>query len=70
MEKDSIFPTQRKEEKQCLNNYRFMSPLLVYGKALERHVDMTEVDWFTGIDLFVSPQPGFKMVNSCINQLF
>ena len=47
-----------------------MSPLLVYGKALERHVDMTEVDWFTGIDLFVSPQPGFKMVNSCINQLF
>ena len=39
-------------------------------KALERHVDMTEVDWFTGIDLFVSPQPGFKMVNSCINQLF
>ena len=67
--KASIVPVHNKNHKQLIQNYRPISLLLVCGKIVERLIYNKMFEFFTENELIAHNQSGFKLGNSCINQL-
>ena len=67
--KGSIVPVHKKNDKQCLNNYRRISLLTICSKIFERLIFNEMFGFFIENDLISQHQSGFKPGNSCINQL-
>ena len=66
--KGNVVPIHKKDDKQCLSNYRPVSLLPICGKIFERLI-FNEVFKFIENE-FISPnQSGFKPGDSCTNQL-
>ena len=66
--KRNVVPIHKKDDKQCLSNYRPVSLLPICGKIFERLI-FNEVFKFIENE-FISPnQSGFKPGDSCTNQL-
>ena len=67
--KDNIVPIHKKGNKQTLKNYRSASLLPISGKILERLTFNKIFEFFIENKLLSSSQSGFKLGDSCINQL-
>ena len=67
--KGSIVPVHKKNDKQCLNNYRPISLLPICSKIFERLIFNEMFEFFIENDLISQHQSGFKPGDSCINQL-
>ena len=67
--KDNIVPVHKKNNKQCLNNYRPISLLPIRSKICERLIFNEMFGFFIEIDLISQHQSGFKPGDSSINQL-
>ena len=67
--KANIVPIHKKGDKQTLENYRPVSLLPICGKILERLVFNKMFNFFIENKLISSNQSGFKLSDSCINQL-
>ena len=67
--KGSIVPVHKKNDKQCLNNYRPISLLPLCSKIFERLIFNEMFEFFIENNLISQHQSGFKPGNSCINQL-
>ena len=66
--KGSIVPVHKKNDKQCLNNYRPISLLPICSKIFERLIFNEMFGFLIEIDLISQHQSGFKPGDSCINQ--
>ena len=66
--KGNIVPVHKKNDKQCLNNYRPISLLPICGKIFERLV-FNMFGFFIENDLISQHQSAFKPGGSRINQL-
>ena len=67
--KGSIVPVHKKNDKQCLNNYRPISLLPICSKIFERLIFNEMFEFFIENNLISQHQSGFKPGDSCINQL-
>ena len=67
--KGSIVPVHKKNDKQCLNNYRPISLLPICSKIFERLIFNKMFGFFIENDLISQHQSRFKPEDSCINQL-
>ena len=67
--KGSIVPVHKKNDKQCLNNYRPISLLSICSKIFERLIFNEMSEFFIENDLISQHQSDFKPGDSCINQL-
>ena len=67
--KGNIVPIHKKGDKQILRNYRPVSLLPICGKILERLMFNEIFEFFIANKLISSSQSGFKLDDSCINQL-
>ena len=67
--KGSIVPVHKKNDKQCLNNYRPLFLISICSKILERLIINVMFGFFTENDLTSQHQSGFKPGDSCLNQL-
>ena len=67
--KGSIVPVHKKNDKQCLNNYRPISLLPICSKSFERLIFKKMLGFFIENGLISQHQSGFKPGDSCINQL-
>ena len=67
--KGNIVPTHKNGDKQTLKNYRSVSLLSVCGKTLERLMFNEMFKFFIVNELISSNQSGFKLGDSCVNQL-
>ena len=67
--KGSIVSVHKKNDKQCLNNYRPISLLPICSKIFERLIFNEMFEFFIENDLISQHQSGFKPGDSCINQL-
>ena len=67
--KANIIPVHKKDDKQCVNNCRPVSLLLVFGKIFEK-ITFNEIYSFLDREkLLNTNQSGFRPFDSCINQL-
>ena len=67
--KANVIPVHKKDDKQCVNNYRPISLLPVFGKFLEKLI-FNEIYYFLDREkLLHTNQSGFGPSNSCVNQL-
>ena len=64
-----MVPAHKKGYKQNLKNYRPVSLLPVAGKIFERIMQNNMYEFFTENNLISPNQSGFKLGDSCINQL-
>ena len=62
-------PVHKKNDKRLLKNYRPISLLPICGKVLERLLYNSMFEFFIQNDLITPNQFGFKIGDSCINQL-
>ena len=67
--KRNVVPIHKKDDKQCLKNYRPMSLLPVCGKSFEKLIFNEIFKFFIENELISPNQSGFKPGQSCINQL-
>ena len=67
--KGSIVPVHKKDDKQCLNNYRPISLLPICSKIFERLIFNDMFEFFIENDLISQHQSSIKPDDSCINQL-
>ena len=67
--KGSIVPVHKKNDKQCLNNYRPISLLPICSKIFERLIFNEMFEFFIENNLISQHQSGFKPGDSYINQL-
>ena len=67
--KGSIVPVHKRNDKQCLNNYRPISLLPIRSKIFERLIFNEMFGFFIKNDLISQHQSGFKPGDPCINQL-
>ena len=67
--KGSIVPVHKKNDKQCLNNYRPLFLIPICSKILERLIINVMLGFFIENDLTSQHQSGFKPGDSCLNQL-
>ena len=67
--KGNIVPIHKNGDKQTLKNYRSVSLLSVCGKTLERLMFNEMFKFFIVNELISSNQSGFKLGDSCVNQL-
>ena len=68
--KRNVVPIHKKDDKQCLRNYRPISLLPVCGKIFEKLIFYEMFKFFIENELISPNQSGFKPGDSCINQLF
>ena len=67
--KTNVVPIHKKNNKQCVTNYRPVSLLPICSKGLERIIYNTMFTYFIENNLISENQSGFKPVDSCVNQL-
>ena len=67
--KGNAVPIYKKDDKQCLKNYRPISLLPICGKIFEKLSFNEMVKFFIENELISPNQSGFKPGDSCINQL-
>ena len=67
--KSNIVPIHKKGDKQILRNYRPVSLLPICGKILKRLMFNEIFEFFIANKFISSSQSGFKLCDSCINQL-
>ena len=67
--KDNIVPAYKKNDIQRLNNCRPISLLTICSKILEELISNEMFRFFIKNDLISQHQSGFKLRDSCINQL-
>ena len=67
--KGNVVPIHKKDYKQCLKNYRPLSLLPICGKTFEKLIFNEMFKVFTENELISPNQLGFKLGDSCINQL-
>ena len=67
--KGNIVPIHKKNDKQCVSNYRPVSLLPICGKILERLIFNKMFSFLTENELISQNQSGFKPGDSCVNQL-
>ena len=67
--KGNVVPIHKKDDKQCLKNYRPISLPPICGKIFEKLVFNEIFKSFIGNELISPNQSGFKPGDSCINQL-
>ena len=68
-QKGNVVPIHKKDDKQCLKNYRPISLLPICGKIFERLIFNEMFKFFIENELISPNQLGFKPGDSCINQL-
>ena len=68
--KANVVSVYKKEDHQCVKNYRLVSLLPVFSKRFERLIYNAVFKHFLDNNLISSSQSGFKPDDSCINQLF
>ena len=67
--KANLVPVYKKDDKQCLKNYRPVSLLPICDKSFEKLI-FNEMFMFFNENNLISPkQSGFKPGDSCLNQL-
>ena len=66
--KGNVIQIHKKDDKQCLKNYRPISLLPICGKVFEKLI-FNEICKFLFNELISPNQSGFKPGDSCINQL-
>ena len=67
--KGNIVTVHKKNDKQCLKNYRAISLFTICCKTLLRLIIMERFGFFMENYLISRHQSGFKLRDSCINQL-
>ena len=67
--KKVVVPIHKKDDKQCLKNYRPLSLLPICGKVFEKLIFNEMFKFFIENKLISPNQSGFKPGDSCINQL-
>ena len=67
--KGNVVQIYKKDGKQCLSNYRPVSPLSICGKIFERLIFSEMFKFFIENELISPNQSRFKPGNSCTNQL-
>ena len=67
--KVNIVPGYKKNDKQCLNNYRALSLQPIYSKIFQRLIFNEIFGFFIENELISQHQSDFKHGDSCINQL-
>ena len=67
--KGNVVPIHKKDDKQCLSNYRPVSLLPICGKIFERLIFNEMFKFFIENELVSPNQSGFKPGDSCTNQL-
>ena len=67
--KRNVVPIHKKDDKQCLRNYRPISLLPVCGKIFQKLIFNEMFKFFIENELISPNQSGFKPGDSCINQL-
>ena len=65
-----MVPIHKKNDKQCIKNYRPVSLLPICSKIYQRLLFNELHKFLNGNDLLSSTQLGFRPGESCINQLF
>ena len=65
----NVVPVHKKSDKQILENYRPVSLLPICGKVFERLIYNSLFEYFIQNDLISPYQSGFKLGDSCTNQL-
>ena len=68
--KANVIPVHKKDDKQCVNNYRPVSLLPVFGKIFEKLIFNETFSFLDREKLLNTKQSGFRLSNSCVNQLF
>ena len=66
--KGNVVPIHKKDDKQCLKNYRPISLLPICGKIFEKLIFNEMFKFFIENELISPNQSGFKPRDSCINQ--
>ena len=69
MEKTNVVPVHKNNDKELLKKYRPISLLPICGKVLERTFYNPTSEFFIQNNLITPNQSGFKIGDSCINQL-
>ena len=69
LKKANVVPVHKKGDKQSLKNYRTISLLPIFGKFLERIIYNNIFEHLTTNKLISDSQSGFKLGDSCVNQL-
>ena len=67
--KGNVVPIHKKDDKQCLSNYRPVSLLPICGKIFEKLIFNEMFKFFIENELISPNQSGFKPGDSCTNQL-
>ena len=67
--KGNVVPIQKKDDKQCLKNYRPLSLLPICRKIFEKLIFNEMFKFFIENKLISPNQSGFKPGDSCVNQL-
>ena len=67
--KTNVVSIHKKNDKQCIKNYRPISLLLICSKIFGRLLFNELYKFFNENDLLSSKQSGFRPGDSCINQL-
>ena len=67
--KANIKPVHKKDDKQCVNNYRPVSLLPVFGKIFEKLIFNEIYSFLDSEKLLNTNQSGFRPFDSCVNQL-
>ena len=68
--KTNVIPVHKKDDKQCVNNYRPVSLLPVIGKNFEKLIFNEIYSFLDREKLHNTNQSGFRPFNSCVNQFF
>ena len=67
--KANIIPVHKKDDKQCVNNYRPVSLLPVFGKIFEKLIFNEIYSFLDREKLLNTKQSSFRPFDSCVNQL-
>ena len=67
--KAHVVPVHKKGDKQCLKNYRPIYLLPICSKIFERLIYNELLTFFTDNNLISPNQSGFRLGDSCVNQL-
>ena len=69
LEKANVIPVHKKDDKQCVNNYRPVSLLPVFGKIFEKLIFNEIYSFLDREKLLNTNQSGFRSSDSCVRQL-
>ena len=67
--KANVIPVHKKDDKQCVSNYRPVSLLPVFGKIFEKLIFNEIYSFLDREKLLNTNQSGFRPFDSCVNQL-